>query len=385
MTPPLDRPGAMPGSTGDVALRTARDALREGGEIVARARRDPEARRLLEQAVASAVAAEAERPTRLRVAELAEELLGYGPLQPLLADPDISDIMVNGPSTVFVERAGRMVRTAARFRDERHLMDVARRIASGAGRRLDAAHPFVDARLPDGSRFHAVVPPVAASGTCITIRRFGRRFPDLDELQARGALSAGAAAYLRQAVAGRRNVIVAGATGSGKTTLLNALAGLAHPEERLVIIEDAAELNVAHGHVVSLECRPENVEGQGAVHLRDLVRTALRMRPDRLVIGEMRGPEAFDVLQAWHTGHLGSLTTVHANDPDDALERFATLAAMGGEGIPFDVLRRQVRGAVQVVVFLMRRPDGGRGAGAVCEVRGERCQPVLGTGREAAS
>ncbi|MBX5476891.1 MAG: CpaF family protein [Clostridia bacterium] len=363
-------------ATGDDTLDRVRAALAGAGEVVAAARRDPGARRYLEQAIASAVAQEGQPSTPDRVARLAEELLGYGPLQPLLEDPAVTDIMVNAPDAVYVERGGRLERTQARFRDEAHIVEVARRIAAGAGRRLDAAHPYVDARLPDGSRFHAVLPPIAIHSPCMTIRRFGRTFPSLDELVQRGALSVTMSATLARAVRSRMNVLIAGNTGSGKTTLLNALCGAVAPHERVITIEDAAELRLPVEHVVALECRPPNVEGQGAVTLRDLVRNALRMRPDRLVIGEMRGAEAFDVLQAWHTGHRGSLCTLHANGPVDALDRFATLAALAGEGVPFDILRAQVQSAVDLVVFLERDPEGGRRVSLVCEVRDGRCQPL---------
>lgn len=354
----------------DDALARARAALRGSVSVVARAREDPEARRLLEQAVAGVVARGAEPASPERVAQLAEELLGFGPLQPLLADPRVTDVLVNGPDEVYVEREGRLVRTGARFRDERHVEEVARRLAAAAGRRLDAAHPYADARLPDGSRLHAILPPCAVRGAAITIRRFGRSFPAFADLERAGTVSPGEAERLRAAVRERQNVVVAGATGSGKTTLVNALAGLVSPEERLVTIEDGAELRIAHPHVVALECRHANVEGLGAVTLRDLVRNALRMRPDRIVIGEMRGPEAFDVLQAWHTGHRGSFTTIHANGPEDALERFATLAALGGEGVPFDALHRQVLAAVDLVVFVERDREGRRRVAAIHDRRG---------------
>ncbi|MBX6350333.1 MAG: CpaF family protein [Clostridia bacterium] len=349
----------------DDRLARARAALFGSTSVVVRAREDPEARRLLEQAVAGAVARSADLARPEEVAELAEELLGFGPLQPLLADPRVTDVLVNRPDEVYVERDGRLVRTGARFRDERHVEEVARRLAAACGRRLDAAHPFVDARLPDGSRLHAVLPPCAPRGAAITIRRFGRSFPRFDELERAGTLAPEVAGRLRAAVAERRNVLVAGATGSGKTTLVNALAGLVSPDERIITIEDALELRIDHPHVVPLECRHANVEGVGAVTLRDLVRQALRMRPDRIVIGEMRGPEAFDVLQAWHTGHRGSFTTIHANGPEDALERFATLAALGGGGVPFEALARQVRAAADLVVFLSRDREGRRRVTAI--------------------
>ncbi|MDI3269854.1 MAG: CpaF family protein [Bacillota bacterium] len=358
-------------------VEEARHALSGAGAVVERARRDPGSRRHLELAVAAAVAASNVAPTREKVAHVAEEVLGYGPLQALLVDPEITDVMVNGPGEIYVERQGRLEKTDLQFRDEKHLLEVARRIAGDAGRRLDASHPYVDARLPDGSRFHAILPPISLKGPCLTIRRFRQEFFTLEELAERGSLTPQALRILEEAVVQRQNILISGNTGSGKTTLLTALAARIAPEERVITIEDAAELRLPLPHAVALETRPAGVEGNHGVSLRELVRNALRMRPDRLLIGEMRGAEAFDVLQAWHTGHRGSFCTVHANGPEDALLRFTTLASLAPERPPFAVLKRQVKATVDLMVHLERTPQGRRQLAQICTWGNGKLRPLL--------
>ena len=289
-------------------------------------------------------------------------LAGLGPLEPLLADPEVTDVMVNGPGAVWVERAGRLAITGVLL--DRPAVDLlVERIVGPIGRRADPSHPFVDGRLADGSRVHVVVPPLAVEGPCITIRRFGVRAVDLEVLSGPDHLE-----LLRDAVRRRRNVVVSGATGSGKTTLLNALAALVDRGERIVTVEDAAELRLGTDHVVRLEARPA-MEGLAPVTIRDLVRNALRMRPDRIVVGEVRGPEAVDLLAAMNTGHDGSLTTVHANSALDALARLEVLVLMAGIGLPADAVRAHLRAAVDLVVHMRREPDGRRRVHHVHEVR----------------
>jgi len=288
------------------------------------------------------------------------QVMGCGPLDPLFADEEVTDIMVNGPEEVYVEKGGRLIRTGISFSGQEELDSLLQRILGPLGRRLDHSSPFVDARLPDGSRLHAIIPPLSLRGTVVTIRRFRRHFLELEELVRTGSLSREMADFLVRAVRERRNLVISGGTGSGKTTLLNALSAFIPPGERVVTIEDAAELRLQTPHVISLEARPASVEGKGEVNLSLLLRNALRMRPDRIIIGEVRGPEAFHLLQALHTGHEGSLTTVHANGPEDAFERIVTMAMMAGEGIPFAALRDQAARVLQVIVHLGRFPDGAR-------------------------
>jgi pilus assembly protein CpaF len=302
-----------------------------------------------------------ERHERL-VTELADEVAGLGPLEPLLADPDVTEIMVNGPGRCFVERAGRLEPVVLAL-DETGIRRIAERILAPLGLRLDPASPMVDARLPDGSRLHAVVPPLALDGPYLTIRRFGARRVTVEDFAAGPA----AAAFLDWAVRTGWNLVVAGGTGSGKTTLLNALASAIDPAERVVTIEETAELRVGQPHVVRLEARPANAEGAGEVPVRALVRTALRMRPDRLIVGEVRGAEALDLLQALNTGHEGSISTVHANTPRDALHRVATLALFSGVPLPFASVADQVRSAVDGVVQVERGRSGARRIVAIAE------------------
>jgi pilus assembly protein CpaF len=293
---------------------------------------------------------------------------GLGPLEPLLSDPCVDEVMVNGPGEVWVERAGRIEPTSVRFGSEAELMHSIERILAPLGRRVDEASPLCDARLPDGSRVNVVIPPLSLGGPCLTIRRFRRHGFSLDDLVAGGTLAAPLAQFLSSCVRARATVLVSGGTGSGKTTTLNALSGAIPDGERIVTIEDAAELRLRQRHVVRLEARPANVEGRGEVTIRTLVANALRMRPDRIVVGEVRGPEALDMLQALNTGHEGSLTTVHANSPDDALRRVETLALMAGVGLPHAAIREQVGTAIDLVVQQARSLDGARRIESVAEV-----------------
>ena len=282
------------------------------------------------------------------------------PLVTLLADPTVDEVLVNGPTRIWVERRGRLEATGLRFADTEALRDACVRLAARAGRRLDDAEPMVDARLLDGSRMHAVLPPLAPDGPLLAVRRFGRVPLSLADLVARGSLQAEDAALLDDCVASRRSIVVSGGTSTGKTTLLAALAGRIEPSQRIVTVEDAAELRIDRPNVARLESRPPNLEGRGGVDVRSLVRAALRMRPDRLIVGEVRGAEALDMLQAMNTGHEGSLTTVHANGAEDALRRIETLALMAGLDLPLAAIREQLASAVQVVVQLGRHRDGSR-------------------------
>jgi pilus assembly protein CpaF len=308
-------------------------------------------------------------PTRARIADLIlRDTVGLGPLEELMADPRVEDVMVNGPDEVYVERAGRIERTDVRFSSERALRDAIERILTPLGRRIDELSPMVDARLDDGSRVNVVIPPLAVSGPSLSIRRFAVSRPGPEELVASGSLTSAARDLLEAAVRARRSILITGGTGSGKTTLLNALSGYIDPEERVITIEDAAELHLRQPHVVRLETRPASVEGRGEVTMRDLLRNALRMRPDRIVIGEVRGPEALDLLTALNTGHDGALSTLHANSPQDALRRLETLALMAGVGLPHDAIREQVTRGIEIVVHLARSGDGSRRVVEIAEV-----------------
>ena len=293
---------------------------------------------------------------------------GLGPLEPLLADPSVDEVMVNGPGEVFVERRGRVERADAAFASEAELLHAIERVLAPLGRRVDEASPMCDARLPDGSRVNVVVSPLAVDGACLTIRRFRPQGFSLEDLVANGTLPLGVAEFLAECVRARASVLVSGGTGSGKTTTLNALTGAIPDGERIVTVEDAAELRLRQDHVVRLEARPPNVEGRGEVTIRALVRNALRMRPDRIVVGEVRGGEALDMLSALTTGHEGSLTTVHAMSAAEALRRIETLALMAGVGLPHAAIRDQVGAAIELVVHQRRAPDGGREVACVAEV-----------------
>jgi pilus assembly protein CpaF len=297
---------------------------------------------------------------RRLVAGIVDDTVGLGPIDPLLRDRGVTEVIANGPGRVYTERGGRLVREPVAFRDDEHLRQVIDRVVSSVGRRVDESSPMVDARLSDGSRVNAVLPPVALDGPLLTIRKFARAPFRVEDLVAARSLTTAQADMLERCVRGRLNVVVSGGTGTGKTTLLNALAGFIDPAERIVTVEDAAELRLPQPHVARLESRPPNVEGRGEVTLRALVRNALRMRPDRIVVGEVRGGEALDMLQAMNTGHDGSLTTVHASSPADAVRRIETMALMAGLDLPHVAVREQVASAVDVIVHLVRDGDGSR-------------------------
>lgn len=294
------------------------------------------------------------------VQRVVDQIAGLGPLQPLLDDPTISEIMVNDPSSVFVERSGRLQPVEVQFRDQFHLRHIIDRIVAPLGRRIDEASPLVDARLPDGSRVNAIIAPLALQGPVLTIRKFARAPFTLKRLVELGTLDAPMARFLERAVASRASMLISGGTGSGKTSTLNALSLCIPHEERVITIEDSAELQLQHPHWVPLESRPANVEGQGEIPIRTLVRNALRMRPDRIVVGEVRGGEAFDMLQAMNTGHRGSLTTLHANSPQDALVRLESMVLMAGFDMPLSAIRRMIGGAVELIIQQDRLVDGRR-------------------------
>ncbi|HEX2468340.1 MAG TPA: CpaF family protein [Solirubrobacterales bacterium] len=296
------------------------------------------------------------------------DTIGLGPLEELLADPEVEELMVNGPDVVYVERRGKIEPADVRFESERALRDAIERILAPVGRRVDELNPMADARLADGSRVNVVIPPLAIDGPTLCVRRFTAVRPDPDELVAGGTLTPELAELLADAVRARRSILISGGTGSGKTTLLNALSSWIDSAERVVTIEDAAELRLRQPHVVRLESRPASVEGRGAVTIRDLLRNALRMRPDRIVIGEVRGAEALDLLTALNTGHSGALSTVHANSPEDALRRLETLAMMAGVGLPHAAVREQIARGVELVVHLVRELGGERRVTEVAEV-----------------
>ncbi|WP_068109062.1 CpaF family protein [Tropicimonas marinistellae] len=304
------------------------------------------------------------------VDELMHEVLGLGPLEPLLADPTINDILVNGHRDVFIERNGVLERSPVRFLDEKHLLRIIDKIVSRIGRRVDESNPWVDARLEDGSRVNAIIRPCAVDGPSISIRKFSEKPLTMQKLVSFGALSEPAAQFLQGLVSARMNVLISGGTGSGKTTMLNAMSASIDPRERIVTIEDAAELRLQQEHIVRLETRPPNPAGQGAVVQRDLVRNALRMRPDRIIVGEVRGAEAFDMLQAMNTGHDGSMTTVHANSTRDALGRIEQMVTMMGSELPLSAIRSQIASGLDFVLQLARMSDGRRRVVSVSEITG---------------
>ena len=306
-----------------------------------------------------------------------DEMMGFGPIQPLLDDPQITEIMVNGPRHVYVERAGKVTKTDVTFDNDEHVLQTIQRIVTPLGRRVDPDHPTVDARLPDGSRVNVVVPPVAIDGPSITIRKFSKDHLTFEQMVEYGSLTEQMAEFLRACVMARFNILISGGTGSGKTTLLNVLSGFIPEEERIVTIEDAAELHLRQEHVVRLETKPPNLDGSGSVSIRDLVRNSLRMRPERIVVGEVRGGEALDMLQAMNTGHDGSLTTLHANTPRDAIARLETMSLMSGLDLPIRSIREQIASAVDLIVQQSRLRDGTRKVTQITELAGMEGDTVV--------
>jgi len=302
--------------------------------------------------------------------EVLDELLGYGPIQPLLEDDEISEIMVNGPKKVYIEKGGQLIKTPITFEDDAHVIRVIERIVQPLGRKIDSDNATVDARLPDGSRVNAVVPPVAIDGPSLTIRKFRKQKLSIEQLIEFGSLTPGMSDFLRACVIARLNTVISGGTGTGKTVLLNALSSFIPERERIITIEDAAELHLQQDHILRMETRPPNSDGQGERTVRDLVRNSLRMRPDRIVVGEVRGGEALDMLQAMNTGHDGSLTTLHSNSPRDAIARLETMIMMAGMDLPLKVVRQQISSAVDLIVQLTRLRDGARKVTAITEVAG---------------
>jgi len=300
--------------------------------------------------------------------EISDDVLGYGPLEPLLRDDSVSEVMVNAHDQIFVEREGRLERTDTSFVDDAHVMRIIDKIVSQIGRRIDESSPMVDARLPDGSRVNAIIPPLSLKGPTLTIRKFARDPYTMDDLITFGSLNPQAAQFLAACVRGKLNVLISGGTGTGKTTMLNALSSFVPSDERIVTIEDAAELQLQQEHVITLESRPPNIEGMGEVRIRELVRNALRMRPDRIIVGEVRGAETLDMLQAMNTGHEGSLTTIHANTPRDALSRLETLVMSAGVELPHRAIREQIASAFDVLVQITRLVDGSRRVTHITEV-----------------
>ena len=309
------------------------------------------------------------RDDRVRLAgEIEADILAYGPIEPLLADDTVSEVMINGPYDVWLERDGRLFRTPYAFTDESHLRRIINKMVGQVGRRIDESSPMVDARLPDGSRVNAIIPPLSLSGPLVTIRKFHHKRFYLDDLVTVGTLSEQARQFLKLCVHAELNVLISGGTGAGKTTLLNALSEAIPDDQRIVTIEDAAELRLRQRHVLRLESRPRNIEGEGEVAIRDLVRNSLRMRPDRIIVGEVRGAEALDMLQAMNTGHDGSLSTIHCNSPRDALARVETMVLMAGFELPIRAVRQQVASALELIVHLERMDDGSRKVTTITEV-----------------
>jgi pilus assembly protein CpaF len=311
-----------------------------------------------------------QKETAQLVSDIIDEVLGLGPIEPLIKDPTVSDILINTYAQVFVERKGKLELTAVRFKDDRHLLRIIGKIVASVGRRVDESSPMVDARLKDGSRVNAIIPPLAVDGPLVSIRKFGTMRPSMENLIAANALTQSIADLLQGIVTARLNVLISGGTGSGKTTMLNAMSSYISHGERVVTIEDAAELQLQQPHVVRLETRPANIEGKGEITQRDLVKNALRMRPDRVIIGEVRGGESFDMLQAMNTGHDGSMTTIHANTCRDAIARVEQMVAMAGFEIPTRSIRTQITSAIDVVLQLERMSDGGRRMVSLHEITG---------------
>jgi pilus assembly protein CpaF len=325
---------------------------------------EPEVRRLIDEERAIA-GADRER----LIEDIVDDTVGHGPLERLLADDTVTEIMVNGPHEVWIERNGRLFETPVQFIDGSHVRRIINKIVAQIGRRIDESSPMVDARLPDGSRVNAVIPPLSLSGPLVTIRKFSRNRLTLDDLIRLGTLNAETVDFLERCIRAELNILISGGTGTGKTTLLNAVSTAIPDSERIVTIEDAAELQLNQRHVLRLESRPKNVEGSGEISVRDLVRNSLRMRPDRIVVGEVRGAEALDMLQAMNTGHDGSLCTVHANSPRDALSRIETMVLMAGFELPVRAIRQQVSSALELIVHLERQEDGGRRVTSITEVQ----------------
>lgn len=304
------------------------------------------------------------------ITEIIDETIGFGPINRLIQDPSISEIMVNGPQNVYVEKKGRLIRTEVTFKDNQHVMRVIEKIVAPLGRRIDESSPMVDARLPDGSRVNAIIPPLSLNGPSITIRKFSERPFTVRDLINFGTMTPEVAMFLKACVEARLNIVVSGGTGSGKTTTLNVISSFIPDDERIVTIEDAAELQLAQEHVIRLETRPPNIEGKGAITIRDLVRNSLRMRPDRIVVGEVRSGEALDMLQAMNTGHDGSLTTGHANSPRDMLSRLETMVLMAGMELPVRAIREQIASAIDLIVHQARLKDGSRRITHITEITG---------------
>ena len=365
-------PASKPAGDWDAAKRTVRDLVIAdlGPRLAAVSDIDAEVGQVMDAALARGVVKVAPGDRKRFVAEVASDILGYGPLDPLLKDSSVDEIMCNGYDDVYVERRGRIERTDARFADETHFRQVIEKIVSAVGRRVDEGSPMVDARLPDGSRVNAILPPLSVHGPVLTIRKFSERPYTVTDLVANNTLSMDAGVFLEACVRARLNVLISGGTGSGKTTMLNVVSSFIPETERVITIEDAAELQLQQPHVVTLESRPPNAEGRGAVSIRDLVRNALRMRPDRIIVGEVRGAEALDMLQAMNTGHEGSLTTVHANSPRDVVSRLETMVLMAGFDLPVRAIREQVASAVDLIVHTERLSDGSRRLTAISEVQG---------------
>ncbi|HEY6258958.1 MAG TPA: CpaF family protein [Xanthobacteraceae bacterium] len=311
-----------------------------------------------------------QRELEIFSAEIIDEMTGYGPIEPLLKDPTVTDILINSHRTCFVERFGKLYETKVHFKDEAHLLRIIGKIVAGVGRRIDESSPMVDARLPDGSRVNIAIRPIAIDGPLMSIRKFSERRFDMDRLIEVGTIKPQIVDVLKAAVIGRVSLVISGGTGSGKTTLLNALSGYIPHQERLITIEDAAELQLQQPHVGRLETRPPNAEGKGEIRQRELVKNALRMRPDRIIVGECRGEEAFDMLQAMNTGHEGSMTTIHANTPRDALKRLEQMVSMAGMATTVGSIRGQIASAITVVIQLQRLPDGSRKLTSMSEIEG---------------
>ncbi len=321
-------------------------------------------------------------PTTLRdqlFHDIVDDMLGFGPLQPLLDDPDISEVMVNGPKRIYVERKGKLTKTNITFENDAQVLRIIEKIILPLGRRIDADSPMVDARLPDGSRVNAVIPPVAIDGPTITIRKFQKGKLSVEQLIQFGSLTKNMADFIRACVMARLNIIISGGTGSGKTTLLNVLSSFIPEDERIVTIEDAAELKMQQDHVVRMESKPANSEGRNSVTIRDMVRNSLRMRPDRIIVGEVRGGESLDMLQAMNTGHDGSLTTLHANTPRDSISRLETMCMMAGMDLPVRVIREQIASAIDLIIQQSRLKDGSRKVTSITEIAGMEGDTVVMT------